>query len=80
MIVSNRKIRILLLYTSDISGHYRAAEAIKQALEKSYPQVQVKEENLFNHGNCLIVKIMDALYYTMVKLAPWLWIYYGIIN
>jgi len=73
MIVSNRKIRILLLYTSDISGHYRAAEAIKQALEKLYPQVQVKEENLFNHGNCLIVKIMDALYYTMVKLAPWLW-------
>lgn len=73
MIVSNRKIRILLLYTSDVSGHYCAAEAIKQALEKLYPQVQVKEENLFNHGNCLIVKIMDALYYTVVKLAPWLW-------
>ncbi len=73
MSVSNKEIRILLLYVSDVSGHYRAAEAIKQALEKLYPQAQVKEENLFNHGNSLIVKIMDALYYTVVKLTPWLW-------
>ncbi len=73
MIVSNKEIKILLLYISNVSGHYRAAEAIKQALEKLYPQVQVKEENLFNHGNSLIVKIMDALYYAVVKLTPWLW-------
>jgi len=73
MSVSNKEIRILLLYVSDVSGHYCAAEAIKQALEKLYPQVQVKEENLFNHGNSLIVKIMDALYYAVVKLTPWFW-------
>ena len=73
MIVSNREIRILLLYVSDVSGHYCAAKAIKQALEKLYPQVQVKEENLFNYGSSLIVSIINALYYTVVKLTPWLW-------
>ena len=65
--------RILLLYVSDVSGHRQAARAIKQAFQQKYPRVTVREENLFHHGNSFIRCSLDSLYYTMIKLTPWLW-------
>lgn len=36
--MSKEKVRILLLYVSDMSGHKQAARTIKQALQNSYPE------------------------------------------
>jgi processive 1,2-diacylglycerol beta-glucosyltransferase len=66
-------MNILLLYVSRVSGHCRAAEAIEQALDRLYPQIQVRKEDLFKHGNPLVRKILDDLYYTAIKVTPWFW-------
>jgi len=66
-------MRVLIVYVSDISGHRQAARAIKEALNENYPWVIVREENLFRHGNPFIRCSLDSLYYTLIKLTPWLW-------
>ena len=66
-------MKILLLYASRVSGHRRAAEAIEQALERLYPQIKVRKEDLFKHGNPLARKILDDLYYAAIKVTPWFW-------
>ncbi|MFQ5834482.1 MAG: glycosyltransferase [bacterium] len=66
-------MKILLLYVSQVSGHRRAAEAIEQTLERFYPQIKVRKEDLFKHGNPLVRKILDGLYYAAIKVTPWFW-------
>ncbi len=66
-------MKILLLYVSRVSGHRRAAEAIEQALKRLYPQIKVKKEDLFKHGNPLVRKILDDLYYAAIKVTPRFW-------
>lgn len=66
-------MRILLLYVSAVSGHRRAAEAIAEAFHKFYPEVEVHQENLFQHGNSFIRCLLDSFYYAIIKLTPWLW-------
>lgn len=66
-------MEILLLYVSRVSGHRRAAEAIEQALERLYPQIKVKKKDLFKHGNPLVRKILDDLYYAAIKVTPRFW-------
>ncbi len=67
------KMKILLLYISAVSGHRQAAEAIKQAFMEFYPEVEVRGENLFEHGNRFIRISLDSLYYAIITLAPWFW-------
>ena len=66
-------MRILLLYVSAVSGHRRAAQAIAEAFHKFYPEVEVHQENLFQHGNSFIRCLLDSFYYAIIKLTPWLW-------
>lgn len=66
-------MKILLVYVSRVSGHHRAAEAIEQTLERFYPQIKVRKEDLFKHGNPLVRKILDGLYYAAIKVTPWFW-------
>ena len=66
-------MRVLLLYISDVLGHRQAARAIKQAFRAEYPQVTVKEENLFRYGSPFIRCSLNSLYYTIIKLVPWFW-------
>ncbi len=66
-------MKILLLYVSPVSGHCRAAEAIEQALERLFPQIKVRKEDLFKHGNPLARKLLDDLYYAAIKVTPWFW-------
>jgi len=66
-------MRILLLYVSAVSGHRRAAEAIAEAFHKFYPEAEVRQENLFQHGNSFVRCLLDSFYYALIKLTPWLW-------
>jgi len=71
--MSKEKVRILLLYVSDMSGHRQAARTIKQALQNSYPEVLIQEEDLFRHGNPFIECSLNSLYYTLIRVIPWFW-------
>lgn len=66
-------MRILLVYISDVLGHRQAARAIKQAFQQEYPQVTVREENLFRYGNSFIRCSLNGLYYAIIKFVPWFW-------
>ena len=66
-------MKILLLYVSRVSGHRRAAEAIEQALKRLYPQIKVRKEDLFKHGNPLVRKVLDDLYYAAIRVTPQFW-------
>jgi len=66
-------MKVLIVYVSAVSGHRQAARAIKQAFEEKYPWVNIKEENLFRHGNPFVTCSLDSLYYTLIKITPWFW-------
>jgi len=66
-------MKILILYVSDVLGHRQAARAIKKAFQQEYPQVTVREENLFRYGNSFIRCSLNGLYYAIIKLTPWFW-------
>lgn len=70
---SHQRPRILLLYIAAATGHRQAAEAIRQALKKLYPEAEIRRENLYRYGNSLIRWLMDSFYNVIVRLAPWLW-------
>lgn len=69
----HRKLRVLLLYMAAATGHRQAAEAIRQALKEFYPEVEIKSENLFRHGNSLVRRLLKDLYNTVIKVTPWFW-------
>ena len=69
----HRKLRVLLLYMAAATGHRQAAEAIRQALKEFYPEVEIKSENLFRHGNSLVKRLLKDLYNTVIKVTPWFW-------
>jgi len=66
-------MKILLLYVSDVLGHRQAARAIKQVFQQEYPQVTVREENLFRYGNPFVRCSLNSLYYAIIKLIPCFW-------
>lgn len=72
-VYKGKKVKALIVYISDISGHRQAAKAVKEALNKNYPWITVREENLFRHGNSFVRCSLDSLYYTLIKLTPWFW-------
>ena len=70
---ARKETRILLLYMAAASGHKQAAEAIKQALKELYPEVEIRNENLFRYGNSLVKRLVKDLYNTAIKVTPWFW-------
>jgi len=69
----NGKIRILLLHNGVLSGHKQASKAIRQALNKLYPEIKVRERNIFRYGHLCWRCLLDSLYQALIKLVPWLW-------
>lgn len=67
------EIRVLILYMAAATGHRQAAEAVRQALKKFYPEAKIRRENLSLYGNSLIRCLLEGLYNAIIKLAPWLW-------
>ncbi len=68
-----KKLRILLLYMAAATGHRQAAEAIRQALKEFYPEVEIRSENLFRHGNSLVKRLLRDLYNAVIRVTPWFW-------
>ncbi len=67
--------RILLMYITEISGHHRASVAISQALEKIYPDVEIRKINGFGYVYPVIEKIVNKTYMGVIRATPQLWDY-----
>lgn len=70
---STQNPRILVLYMAAATGHRQAAEAIKQALKKLYPEAEVRRESLSRYGNSFLRYLLESLYNAIIKLTPWFW-------
>ena len=67
------KMKVLIVYVAAGGGHRQAAKAIKRVFQEEYPEVIIREENLFRHGNPFMAGSLDSLYYALIKVTPWLW-------
>ena len=69
------KLRILLLYISEVSGHHQATIAIENALRILRPDVEILNLNAFNYTNPFTEKIVNRLYLGVIKRTPGVWDY-----
>ena len=69
------KLRVLLLYISEVSGHHQATIAIESALKILRPDVEVLNLNAFNYTNPFTEKIVNRLYLGVIKRTPGIWDY-----
>ena len=69
------KLRIVLLYISEISGHHQATLAIENALKRLSPEVEILNLNAFNYTNPFIEKVVNRLYLGVIKRTPGIWDY-----
>lgn len=69
------KLRVLLLYISEVSGHHQATLAIESALRMCNPEVEVLNLNAFNYTYPATEKIVNQLYLGIIKRTPGIWDY-----
>ena len=69
------KLRVLLLYISEVSGHHQATIAIENALRILRPDVEILNLNAFNYTNPFTEKIVNRLYLGVIKRTPGVWDY-----
>ncbi|MDO8749328.1 MAG: glycosyltransferase [Candidatus Omnitrophota bacterium] len=69
------KLRVLLLYISEVSGHHQATIAIESALRILRPDVEILNLNAFNYTNPFTEKIINRLYLGVIKRTPGIWDY-----
>lgn len=69
------KLRVLLLYISEVSGHHQATIAIESALRILRPDVEILNLNAFNYTNPFTEKIVNRLYLGVIKRTPGIWDY-----
>lgn len=69
------RIRVLLLYISEVSGHHQATISIEDALKILNPDIEVLNLNAFNYTNPISEKIVNRLYLGVIKRTPGIWDY-----
>lgn len=69
------KLRILLLYISEVSGHHQATIAIENTLKRVNPDAEILNLNAFNYTNPITEKIINRLYLGVIKRTPGIWDY-----
>lgn len=67
------KKRVLILYISKFSGHYRAALAIEAGLAKMPAEVEVTKINALNYTNPILGKVINRAYLEVIKKRPEIW-------
>lgn len=66
-------MKILILYAKVGNGHFKAAEAIKLALEEKYKDVEVDFEDGLEYSSAITNKLIIKGYASMIKHIPELW-------
>ena len=67
------KKKVLILYISKFSGHYRAAEALEAALLKMPVEVDVTKINVLNYTNPILGRMINRAYMEVIKKKPEIW-------
>lgn len=65
--------KILIFYGSYGGGHLSAASSIKEHLNESNPDIEVKLIDCIQYVNKAINKLSTTAYNEMAKKAPWAW-------
>lgn len=65
--------KILIFYGAYGGGHLAAAKAIKNYLDKNYPDCETLLVDCVEYINKYLNKISTAAYKEMAKKAPWMW-------
>ncbi len=66
-------MKALIFYTTYGGGHLSAAVAIKEEIEKQYPEIQIKMIDCMEYINKYINKLTVHAYSEMAKKVPWAW-------
>ncbi len=66
---------IMLMYISNNSGHHRAARAIEESLNLSFPNIRTLNINCFNYTNPILEKVINSIYNKVIKVKPEVWEY-----
>jgi len=65
--------RIIIFHISQLGGHKKAGENIKEALELKNPFLEVFSLNIFDYISPLLEKKINLLYGFTIKYLPQLW-------
>ncbi len=71
--MSGMKKKVLVLYISRYSGHYRAAEALEAAFAKMPVKVDVTKINALTYTNPILEKVINRTYIELIKKRPEIW-------
>jgi len=63
------------MYITARSGHYQAARALEQALQRLDPRAQILTIDAFAYLNPILARIVDRLYLSVIQNAPEVWDY-----
>ena len=66
-------MKVLILYAKAGNGHFKAAEAIKEKLERDHKDVEVIFEDGLEYSSRIANKIVVKGYANMTKLIPSMW-------
>lgn len=66
-------MKVLILYAKAGNGHYKAAEAIKEKIEKEYKDIDVVFEDGLEYSSRIVNKIVVKGYANLTKVAPSMW-------
>ncbi len=67
--------RILLMYITARSGHYQAARAVEQVINRLNPRAQILTIDAFQYLNPILARMVDRMYLSVIQKAPELWDY-----
>lgn len=65
--------RILILYITNLSGHYKAAKAIEKSLKEIDKDCHIYSLDLFKYLHPYSSAIINFLYSLVIKRLPYLW-------
>ena len=67
--------RVLVMYITARSGHYRAARALEQGIRRVNPRAETLTIDAFQYLNPVLARIVDRMYLSVIQNAPEIWDY-----
>ena len=67
--------RVLVMYITARSGHYRAARALEQQVRRVNPRAETLTIDAFQYLNPVLARIVDRMYLSVIQNAPEIWDY-----
>ncbi len=67
--------RVLVMYITARSGHYRAARALGEGIRRINPRAETLTIDAFQYLNPVLARIVDRMYLSVIQNAPELWDY-----